>query len=594
MTIYNPDKKTNAGGIAYGQAGVEHRTNSWAGQMSPFVHKPDDLVDWIEGNRGLENLQRPELRPFDLDQIGPNDPVPRRLYQIYLQDRCDQLVEKAKEVGVLGNFVAETGTVLAVHQDEESHQWQADYKTPYNFPGTNQHDKIVLAQGHIEGRKPGFLENLSPDCAALCEVDVWQGLDHVRAMMRDPAVKNLAVIGTGLTTYDMVVTAHEEGFFDRPDTKISLISRYGYRHQRDDDPDTKMPTIALEDLPPVPKTIEAIPGYIKGIYQHYMNQGYEAWTIERRMRPYVPLLIEESGIDPKALAGLLEKNNSLVTTSIVGVGQEIFQRVQEHIDSGQVEIVKAGVKSITRDTDRPDPGLIITATATESGDTLAIPVDRLLNATGFSHDYRDSKDTLTQQLAKDGLISTSPLTDMGISVDITQHPINRDGVPQNDLYLVGPITPGCAFMEGRVGAFAVNVLGLKGGITNIANDITGLIPQFVPSRFTEQTVLPSGPAGHEATRSIIPDSVLAETAKLFTNAKTHMTAVPDRARIVTEGLVEITNLKAQDFLKQAENHHDQGDIAAEKETLAIARHWFDQSRKAEKLVPPRQMAGNRR
>lgn len=512
ITVYNPNDETRAGGIAYGQAGAEHKTNSWVFQMSPFAHKPDDMIEWLEANRGLANIIRPELRPFDLDQLGPNTPFPRPLYKIYLQDRRDELIEKAVKAGVLYNIDEKNTLVTGLHRDHAD-GWDTDIATnPDHHP---HHDVVVLAQGHIEGNKPHFLEGMPPACAALCTENVWDNLHNIRGMMHDPTITEIAVIGSGLTANDVVVTAHREGFFDRPDTKIYLISRNGHMHGTDDEPNPPMPEIKREDIPAPPHDIGDVPDYVAGIYRHYTDQGFAPWTIERKMRPFVPGMIAESGINPADLVGLMKRHSALIATTVAGVGTEIYTTVQQHINSGRVEIVKAQVTGIMPDPDRADQGVVIDLIDSKTSERQQLKASRLLNAAGFSSDYRTSQDPLTRQMVADGIVTTEPRTKLGIAVDAHQHPINRDGAIAPDLYLAGPLTTGHAALQGRVGAFALNVTGLRGDITAIADDLTGITPAMIPAR----QILPSGPETQKAKLNLAElDPHQAENKCVMTQA----------------------------------------------------------------------------
>ena len=104
-----------------------------------------------------------------------------------------------------------------------------------------------------------------------------------------------------------------------------LISRNGNLHQTDDVPsDPVMPVIKRQDIPNPPHNIEEIPDYVAKIYQPYLEKGFDPWMVERKLRPFVPELIKESGIDPKEFGKLLQQHSSLITSSVAGVGYKVF------------------------------------------------------------------------------------------------------------------------------------------------------------------------------------------------------------------------------------------------------------------------------
>lgn len=471
ITMYNRDEDTRGGGVAYGMAGPEHRTNSWVRQMSPFVHKPDDMIEWVVANRGLQNKIRPELQPYDLARLGPDDPIPRPLYQIYLQDRVQDLTREARMLNVLTDYREATGNVTRLRKVENV--WCTEYHGPHGQQSHQQHDDVVLAVGHVDGHKPPFLDHLDPGIEKFCVKDVWHEFDNVKSCIKDPAVSTIGIIGTGLTSYDMVVTAAKQGFFDHPENMIYLVSRNTHLHQKDDQPNPPMPTIVRGDIPDPPKDIKDIPAYVGDVFGKWIDKGYDIWTIERQLRPFVPGLIKQSGIDPRELAKLAKKHNSLITASVAGVGREVYDLVHHYIDKGRVRVIRAGVDNLEATPD--GQGVIMNLTPAGRRGIKSLSVDRVFNAAGFSDDFTQTRDPLIRQLIQDEIITVDPVTGMGVAVNNHHHPVHGNGQISENLFLVGPLTKGNAMMGGRFGAFAVNVVGMRQAINDVADTLAGFV-----------------------------------------------------------------------------------------------------------------------
>ena len=112
------------------------------------------------------------------------------------------------------------------------------------------------------------------------------------------------------------------------------------------------------------------------------------------MRPFVPELIKESGIDPKEFGKLLQQHSSLITSSVAGVGYKVFNKVAALMATGQVQVITASIESIDflQGHNKPPMAMILKKTGT--GETIFLPVDRVLNAAGLSYNHEHSSDPL--------------------------------------------------------------------------------------------------------------------------------------------------------------------------------------------------------
>lgn len=523
IDIFEREAGLDAGGLAYGKAGKEHYTNIPARLLSPLEHRPMDLVDWLHDNSGLANFQDPALRDYDLSQIGPDNLVPRRLYQTYLMDRYETLLADAIAAGVAVRPYYDSSNgdeVLDItpHQQPGTSGYSLTLRHTPSASAQHQYNKVVLTTGHLGGRKPSVMANADENTRDRCVEDVWQEHDILIRAVTQPHINHIGVMGTGLTANDCVVTAYEYGYFQRPGTTMTLFSHHAYTHPTVPDVTIPSPVIQRQDIPDPPRDIQDVPNYVADIFDQYRAQGFDTWTIFRGLRPLIPGLIRDSGIDPRALAAMAQKNTALINTSVVGVGPEVGDIVDNLVQSGRVRIMSGiGLEHIQYD---PDTNAI-NATYPDKGDVKTMEFDFLVNATGLTSDLKDTREPLLKNLMARGMVVSDPVTGIGVGVDAQFHPVDQQGQPASDLYIVGALTTGAAMMKGRFGPFAVNIPGLRQDIADIANDITGIVPPFAPSApsvaapaAAVAAILPSGPKAHQSPFALIRQAAKAISGEI--------------------------------------------------------------------------------
>lgn len=554
ITIYNTDSKTFAGGIAYGQASEEHYTNIPVRMMSAFAHRPNDLMEWIDAHKGIPNLLRPELKPYNLDTMDDESLVPRRLYQFYLQNRLELMGAEALHRNLL------VAPVTRIHQEVTS------------LP-TNSFDRIVLALGHIEEKKPAFLDNLPDDAKDKIITNAWAKSDKLHTVLGDPTTQSVAVIGTGLSSYDIALTAKKEGFFDNPNNRLYSISRHGYEHDHTAKTNIPLPVIARTDIPDPPKDIADVPDYVGGIYQKYQKAGFENWAIEQGLRPLVPALIAESGIPMQELAALIPQYSARINTGVVGVGSEVVSQIQELKDNNQLEIITGEISKIGADSD--NIGILVKETMPNGSTRPRLFTGAILiNAAGLNNDYRHSKSPLINDMVQNGILTPDQKTGVGAAVDDQHHPIDGNGIANQNIYVIGALALGYSYEKGLFGPKAVNAPTLRIHAGDIANDITGIAPAPAPT----QTILPSGPQGRTATTSIVPEKIQKEAKKLLRNLQISVQKWPDRKEELCTEFGDIAQERGNEHLFNAITEHAANHPKRAQQQLTKARHWFDTER----------------
>jgi uncharacterized NAD(P)/FAD-binding protein YdhS len=484
--------------------------------LSAFADDPDDLVNWIEENRGIKNIQRPELRLYNLDDLGSDKLVPRKLLQIYMQDRTEELLKETQQQAFVSIRTAEV---------EDLHQTSQGYRVAFRHPGDTvlraiEVDDVVLALGHLDPKRPAFINKTDPDIAKQAIIDdIWPNMDQIRDDLRNRDVLDIVVAGTGLSAFDIVRSAEKEGFFDKdPLATITLISHGGAVYPRMDTSNLQLPAIARTDLADPPKDIADVPAYVADIFDTYREQGFQDFAIYWSLKPLIPDLIAESGIDQKALAKLARENASLVNITSIGVGAEGFDPVQKWIDQGRVRIVTGDIDRVTATSPTifadhgaqaltgvgstfttPDRFVVQFSDGTES-----IPADRVINAVGMGFDHTKNHSPLITSLRDQGILTTDTQTGVGVAVNDNNQLVNDRGQTIPNLHIVGPMVTGHSMAKGYAGAFTQNVIGLRQQAGEIAYDLTGgHLAVEHDNTIGKRIVLPSGPKAATAPSPLI-------------------------------------------------------------------------------------------
>lgn len=167
-----------ARGIAYGTARAEHLLNVRAGKISGLDHDPPHFVNWLRENG----------HPY-----GPADFVPRMIYGDYLAGLFDGAMKSAAVRGCRVSLKAEEIAQLPAA------------------------DITVVATGNALPCSPDGHGDLPPGAGYYA--DPWE-VDYESLAARG---RRVAILGTGLSMVDAVLSLRESGF----DGIITAISRRG-------------------------------------------------------------------------------------------------------------------------------------------------------------------------------------------------------------------------------------------------------------------------------------------------------------------------------------------------------------------------------
>ena len=218
LTIYWYEASENrATGIAYSTSESVHLLNVRADRMGAWADAPDDFFRWLQSPEGKAHSARySNHATWNAESF-----VPRALYGNYLQHVVAEALRRAAEKSidiqrvhaevVDATHTSNGGLMLGVLQAGEAQQQAVD--------------ALVLATGNLPPKAFGFEAGLIEHAHAYVP-DVWHmpaGHCYPQQVHTLPEDATIAIIGTGLTMVDTVLTLQARGYRGN----IIAISRHG-------------------------------------------------------------------------------------------------------------------------------------------------------------------------------------------------------------------------------------------------------------------------------------------------------------------------------------------------------------------------------
>lgn len=377
-------------GVAYGMAQPDHLLNVRAANMSAFPDQPDHFVRWLAERGGTH---------------GGGDFVPRATYGAYLRallasaqalapDRLTIVAGEAVDSD-RGRVTLRDGRVVAA-------------------------DVAVLAVGNLAPQVPPGLDAIVGSPAYIG--NPWDG--RATAGLGDD--DRVLLVGTGLTMVDVALTLEAHGFGG----PMIALSRRGLLPHRHAPAPPADPPLAERPRPPLSKlvrdvrdrgqaigwrsAVDELRPFTQGIWA--AAEGDERRRFLRHLRPWWD--IHRHRLAPA-----------------------VADRVAALVDSGRLTVL-AGKTCAAAEAGtgidvqwRPRGG--------DARETLR--VTRVISCTGPQGDLARTDDPLLAKLFAAGRIRPDP-EHLGIEVETTGRVLDRDGVADEHLFAIGPMTRG-AFWE---------------------------------------------------------------------------------------------------------------------------------------------------
>ncbi|MGZ9097734.1 MAG: gamma-glutamyl-gamma-aminobutyrate hydrolase family protein [Micavibrio sp.] len=453
-----------AGGLAYGEAGAEHRVNVEAKYLSLDANNPDDFVDWLKETRpslygGLDSgLTIPDNLNIPTEDVE-QQAVQRNLYQYYLLHRLNEYIDKAAALGV-----ADAQIIF----DEVSALEKTDDQVTLNFASgrieTRSH--VILATGHGPVIPPRFISEVAEMAPERVITDQWGQKEQLLEILRNPDTSHVTVLGTGLSAMDVIMTADKNGYFDNPAHKLLLVSRGGNIHPvLDPTKDYAQPDLKLSDLGDLPKNVGEVQGFVTRAVSYARLRGmseigrdYTDEEIFFAMTPLIPEFIEKSGLPAGELFAEMKKYSSLINTTAVSMAPVIGAAFQKYSDSGQLEVVSGNTSGINLNEDNQ---LEINFGRGKAEIQPLVQTQAVIST--LPPQAQPQAIPLYKDLLNQGMLRIEPETQFGLDLDFkNMTAIAADGTAHRNIFVIGPIAGGEAMKtEGRIGPAYQIVSGLR-------------------------------------------------------------------------------------------------------------------------------------
>lgn len=447
------------GGLAYGGAGHEHDVNVQAQYLSVDPDNPNDFVDWLKAVRDYKPFNAEDARlniPGFLilpDQDIEETAVQRRLYQYYLLQRFHHYVNTARRLGLADvEIIIDKVTGASIVPGESA---LVRLESERTLNGTH----LVMTTGHGPSRPPRFIAEAAAAQPHAVFTNQWDQRYEISALFSSADVKTVMVLGTGLSAMDVIKTAQRQGFLDRPDARLILVSRGGNLHPVLDGTAYIQPDVLLSDFGDLPKTVGDVPDYVLRAFEQIKNRGegeigrpYKPEEVTHALMTLIPEFVKKSGLNLMELMELPRKYSSLINVNAVTMTAIMGGILDEYKKLGRIEIIPAEPSTIEKISDYrsrvdlKDKGVIETDAVISTLPPQSRPEDIPIYNTWL-------------QL---GLIQKETQTGIGIEVDYrTMQVINRAGETIPNFAICGPIVAGEAMQQGRIGPGAQTVSGLR-------------------------------------------------------------------------------------------------------------------------------------
>lgn len=399
LTLYIVDPTMNARGAAYSTDQPLHLLNVQAARMGAWADAPEDFFHWLTSDAGKYASAKHKLVPV----TDPTAYVPRLLYGEYLASIWQHTQELAAQKKCVIQCVPSEAVALRTHPHG------LDILTLRGDAIAVQ--QAVLAVGNEEKRVYPHLP------ASLIVQRPWA--PHALESIAKTA-QSLAILGTGLTTIDAVLSLRALGYKGR----IAALSR----HAR----------IPLPHAQSMPQHIdrEALLSHSATLSQllHYVRAQIAASPVHWRniidgLRPHTHVLWRKLTTPQKQQS--LRKLGGIWGVHRHRMAPEIAEKIAAEIAAGSLQIIAAQYLQIEAASGETQAKL-----SWQHGDGLI--VDAVINCTGVELNIARSRSSLLTHLLSHGFITAHP-TECGISVDAHYRAV---GEAHGKLYALGALLTG--------------------------------------------------------------------------------------------------------------------------------------------------------
>jgi uncharacterized NAD(P)/FAD-binding protein YdhS/uncharacterized OsmC-like protein len=461
LVIIERSPADRGGGLAFGVTGTgwEHLLNIQAGRISLFREEPDDFLAWAN-DPGTDKAAWPQA--WQACRFTPSSPVPRRVFARYLGDRLRAVAARRPRSTVrqvhatVTDLAAEPGGVLVRYAARAA--------------GAMRAQAAVLATGHWPPLIPPAFREV-PDPAGRIVTDPYSGRGR-RQLASLPADAGVLIVGTGLTSYDVILTLVQQGHRG----PISTISRHGFEHR-------PYPLDHLHDIPALTGRIGFLDRPFASADEFLRAFLRDFARIRRRFADLPPMVRDERAwkalepavaefcqtAPPGLVKELLGRFKSAMVTSRIGTVTQILQPIAELRERGALVKLTGEITGVAADT----AGVTVTVGGPD-GTSRAYRAGQVVLAAGRMTDLQAVPDQLWAALRRRGYAQPEPVTGLGVTA--SENGQLADGASAGRLFAVGPMRQGSELVRhGRTGAFVFSVGTLRNQAHHTALAVTQLL-----------------------------------------------------------------------------------------------------------------------
>jgi uncharacterized NAD(P)/FAD-binding protein YdhS len=402
LTLVEP-RATLGAGLAYSAPSPVHRTNVAAARMSVLPDQPLHFHDWLHAQG--EPARDPACAMPD-GRLYPARAVFGRYVDSVLRGEVashPRLAFRHLRQPATGLSAAPGGTLDIALGD-----------------GTTLHaDAAVLAASHTAPDTPAVLRSLS----ALVP-DPWD----IAALAAIPAAARVLVVGTGLTSCDVVAFLLAQGHAG----PITALSRHGLLPR----PRTTLPVEAEGDFATDPATTAT------ALLRRVRTAMQTALAAGRPWENIVDALRQQSGaawgtLDWTERRRLLRHLRTWWDVHRFQSAPQIDAALARAAATGQFHVRAARLLTAAQGQD----GALLTLLPRHATQPETMEADVVINCTGPGHRSVTASHPVLRGLAEAGALTADP-ADLGIWVDSHSRVLRADGTAWPNLFVAGPLARG--------------------------------------------------------------------------------------------------------------------------------------------------------
>jgi uncharacterized NAD(P)/FAD-binding protein YdhS len=384
-------------GVAYSTKYDCHLLNVPAGNMSALPKDPDDFLRWARANFA------PSVQATSF--------LPRLVYGRYVSS----LLEEATGAGAAKNFRWIQGEVISLADGP------SQVSVRLTDGSTLVTKVLVLAVGNFPPANlnvPGLSQESrryvpSPWAAA--------AFDDI------PNNGNVLLIGSGLTSVDVVMALKSEGFAGH----IDILSRRGLMPQIHRET-SLWPQFWNEQSP---RTIRGLLRLVRAQVRAAAEKGGDWRDVIRALRPVTQQIWQSLPLNERKR--FLRHVRPYWEVHRHRIASEIGDAIAQLVDSGKVTVHAGRLTACWEFSDHVELGWRDRQTRAER----LVRVDRVINCTGPEADCRHINDPLIKSLLAQELARPDRLS-LGLDVDLGGALLDPGGASSRSLYAIGPIRKG--------------------------------------------------------------------------------------------------------------------------------------------------------